>query len=389
VAEPIAAAPAEALRFAFAERFGNAASSAPRVFRAPGRVNLIGEHTDYNDGFVMPAAINLATWTAAAPRADQRIVVVSRSFYEEAELDPAESGGPREDGHWSNFVLGVARLLRGAGFAIGGANLMIDSTVPLGSGLSSSAALEVSVALALLGVSGFEADRLEVARLAQRAEHEYAGARCGLMDQFTACFGRAGHTMLLDCQSLAYRAVPLPNSTRLVVANTMVKHELAAGEYNLRRADCEEAARLFGVPSLRAISPADFARRQGELPPAIRRRARHVITESARTVEAAAALERGDFSRLGELMAASHRSLRDDFEVSCTELDAMVGAARLDGVIGARMMGGGFGGCTITLVEAGAASEVSCEMALRYHLATGLEPQMYECTAVDGAGEER
>ncbi|MCC6536828.1 MAG: galactokinase, partial [Bryobacterales bacterium] len=370
---------------AFAARFGSA-GPAPRVFRAPGRVNLIGEHTDYNDGFVMPAAIDLTTWAAAAPRPDQRIVVVSRTFNEEAELDPAGIAGPRPDGHWSNFVLGVARLLRGAGLPVGGANLMIESTVPLGSGLSSSAALEVAVAFALLGVSGLTADRLQVARLTQRAEQEYAGTRCGIMDQFTSCFGQAGHAMLLDCQSLTYRAAPLPPSTRLVVANTMVRHELAAGEYNARRADCEEAARIFNVPSLRAISPADFARRQGELPPEIRRRARHVITENARTVEAAAALERGDFTRLGELMAASHRSLRDDFEVSCPELDAMVGAARLEGVIGARMMGGGFGGCTINLVEAAASQEVMREMAFRYHLATGLEPQLYECVAVDGAG---
>ncbi len=386
--EPIAKAPAEALRLAFTARFGPTGARPPRVFRAPGRINLIGEHTDYNEGFIMPAAIDLATWTAAAPCPDQRIVVVSRTLKEEAELEPAGNGRPREDGHWSNFVLGVARLLRSAGFAVSGANLMIDSTVPMGSGLGSSAALEVSVALALLGVSGLEADRLQIARIAQRAEHEYAGARCGLMDRFTTCFGRAGQAMLLDCQSLAYRAVPLPASTRLLVANTMVKHELAAGEYNLRRADCEEAARIFGAASLRAISPLDFVGRQGELPPGTRRRARHVITENARTVEAAAALESGDFARVGELMAASHRSLRDDFEVSCPELDAMVGAARLDGVIGARMMGEGFGGCTITLVEAGAAGEVMREMAFRYHLATGLEPQICECTTVDGAGEE-
>ena len=372
------------LRRAFAGRF----SQTPRVFRAPGRINLIGEHTDYNQGFVMPAAIDLATWTAAAPRTDRRVEAVSRTVSGEASFD-LDDTALRPRGAWIDYVAGVARVLEQAGHRLRGANLMIDSTVPLGSGLSSSASLEISVALALLGVSGVEGvDRLSIARAAQRAEHEWAGARCGLMDQFAACFGRAGHALLLDCRSLEFRPVPIPPEIRVVVANTMVRRELAQGEYNQRRADCEEAAHLLGVSSLRDVGPASFASRQAELPPVIRRRARHVVTENARTVEAAAALEQGDLCRAGALLAASHRSLRDDFEVSCAELDAMVGAAALPGVLGSRMMGGGFGGCTITLVRAEAAEDAIREMAFRYHLATDIEPKIHVCRAVDGAAEE-
>ncbi len=370
---------------AFTERFG----VAPRIFRAPGRINLIGEHTDYNEGFVLPAAIDLATRTAAAPRGDRQLVVYSRTFGEEAVLN-LDDRATKPAGVWSDYVLGVARILSVSGHEIAGANLMIESTVPLGAGLSSSASFEISVALALLAMSGRAADKLEIARMSQRAEHEYAGTRCGLMDQFTVCFGQANAALLLDCRSLEYRAVLLPPETRLIIANTMVKRELAAGEYNLRRADCEEAARLFGVKSLREISPAAFRAREAELPnERLRRRVRHVVTENARTVEAAQSLERGGLARVGQLMSASHASLRDDFEVSCSELDAMVTAAQtVEGVYGSRMMGGGFGGCTITLTRAETAEEVMREIAIRYHLVTGIEPQLYICRAVDGAAEE-
>lgn len=358
-----------------------------RVFRAPGRINLIGEHTDYNEGFVLPAAIDLATWTEAVPRGDRRIVVRSLTFAgEEFTFSPDdEDAKPR--GAWPDYVLGVAMVLERSGFRLTGADLTIRSTIPLGSGLSSSAALEVSVAFALLSLSGHAPERLAIARMAQRAEHEYAGTRCGLMDQFASCFGGAGQAILLDCRSLAYRAVPLARDTCLIVANTMVKRALAAGEYNARRADCEEAARRLGVAALRdatldALDGAAF-------PDPIRRRARHVITESARTVAAAQALERGAVEEFGRLMAASHQSLRDDFEVSCDELDAMVAAAAsLEGVYGSRMMGGGFGGCTITLAHAAAAASVMSAMSASYRAATGIEPHLYLCRAVAGAGEE-
>ena len=370
---------------AFTERFG----VAPRIFRAPGRINLIGEHTDYNEVFVLPAAIDLATRTAVAHRQDRQLVVYSRTFGEEAVLNLDDRTHP-PTGEWSAYVLGVARILSLSGHELEGANLMIESTVPLGAGLSSSASFEISVAFALLAASSRTADKLEIARMAQRAEHEYAGTRCGLMDQFSVCFGQANAALLLDCRSLEYRAVPLPPETRLIIANTMVKRELACGEYNLRRADCEEAARLLGVKSLREISPAAFRAREAELTSdRLRRRVRHVVTENARTVEAAQALERGGLARVGQLMSASHASLRDDFEVSCPELDAMVTAAQtVEGVFGSRMMGGGFGGCTITLTRAETAEEVMREIAMRYHLVTGIEPQVYICRAVDGAAEE-
>ena len=352
------------LRRAFAERFGTPA----RVFRSPGRINLIGEHTDYNEGFVLPAAIDLCTRTAAAPRPDRQLVVYSRTLSEEVVLNP-DDPALIPTGVWSDYVLGVARILSHSGYDVGGANLMIDGNVPLGAGLSSSASLEVSVALALLAVSGRMASPLDVARMAQRAEHEYAGTRCGLMDQFSVCFGESDCALLLDCRSLEFHRVRLPLETRLVVANTMVKRELANGQYNLRRSDCEEAARLLGVKSLRDITPADFRRRGAELTSErIRRRVRHVVTENARTVEAAQALGAGELTRVGQLMSASHASLRNDFEVSCPELDAMVTAAQtVEGVYGSRMMGGGFGGCTITLTRADAAEDVMREIAIRYH----------------------
>ena len=356
-----------------------------RRFRAPGRINLIGEHTDYNEGFVLPAAIDLATWTEAVPRAGRRIVVRSLTFAgEEFSFSLDDAPGPR--GAWSDYVLGVARVLERAGFPLVGADLTIRSTVPLGSGLSSSAALEVSAALALLTLAGHAPDRLTIARLAQRAEHEFAGTRCGLMDQFACCFGEPDRAMLLDCRSLGYRAVPLPPDTCLIVANTMVKHALASGEYNARRADCEESARRLGVAALRDATLESLDRTV--LPAPLHRRARHVITENARTLAAAAALERGALEEFGRLMAASHQSLRDDFQVSCAELDAMVcAAASLDGVYGSRMMGGGFGGCTITLAQAGAAPAVMEALSTRYRAATGIEPRLFLCHAVAGAAE--
>jgi galactokinase len=365
-----------------------------RVFRAPGRVNLIGEHTDYNDGFVMPAAIDFSTWVTISPRDDRVVSVYSENFREQVNFnldDPAL----RPKRHWSDYVKGVAVTLERSGYRMRGAQLHIRGDVPLGSGLSSSAAIEVAAGYALLENSGFAIDRAELAQLCQRAENEFVGTRCGIMDQFISCHGQKGKALLLDCRSLEYRLLPLSDEARLVICNTMVKHELAGGKYNKRRAECEEgvghlAQRLPDVRALRDVTMADLEAHGFDLPELVYQRCRHVISENARVVKAAAALERGDLSDFGRLMGESHRSLRDDYEVSCDELDVMVKlAGALPGIFGARMMGGGFGGCTVNLVAAESVGEFKCIMADAYQKATGIAPEIYICNAADGAEEIR
>jgi galactokinase len=363
-----------------------------RVFRAPGRVNLIGEHTDYNDGFVMPVAIGFSTWVVVAPRADRTLSVFSENFHEEVSFDlddpPAQ---PRR--HWSDYVRGVAWVLEQSGYQLRGAHLEIRGDLPIGTGLSSSASIEVATAYALLSHSGFEVQRVELARLCQRAENDFVGMRCGIMDQFVSCQGEKGKALLLDCRSLEYRLLPLPESVRLVICNTMVKHELAAGEYNKRRAECEEgvrhlAQRLNGVSALRDVTLSQLESAGQDLPEVIYRRCRHVISENARVVQAAAALERGDLDEFGRLMGESHRSLRDDYEVSCHELDLMVSFANsLPGTFGARMTGGGFGGCTVNLVSEEIVEEFKTQIANNYKEYTGMPPEIYVCRSADGARE--
>jgi galactokinase len=373
---------------AFEKRYGRT----PRVFRAPGRVNLIGEHTDYNDGFVMPAAIEFATWVAAAPRPDRRLAVYSGNFSEGREfpLDDPEARGQK---HWSDYVRGVAVALEREGHKLCGADLYIRGEVPVGSGLSSSAAIEVSAALALLALSGIELGRKQIALACQRAENEFVGMRCGIMDQFISCHGQAGHALLLDCRSLDYRLLPLAPGARLVICNTGVHHELAAGEYNKRRADCEAgihhlAQFLPGIKALRDVTVADLERHGAGLPEVVYRRCRHVVSEDERMERAASALESGNLEAFGKLMYESHASLRDDYEVSCAELDALVEAAsRVRGVYGARMTGGGFGGCTINVVKAEHVDEFRSTVARSYEFATGKTPAIYVSNAVDGAGE--
>jgi galactokinase len=377
---------ASELRHRFQERHGQTA----RIFRAPGRVNLIGEHTDYNDGFVMPAAIDFYTWVAIAPREDRKLALYSEEFSEGVEFDLDEAG-PRASGHWSDYVRGVALVLEQSGYRLLGANLAIQSEVPIGSGLSSSAALEVATGLAMLDAAGLRIDRTELARLCRRAENEFVGARVGIMDQFISCNGRAGSALMLDCRSLGYSLLPLSDGVRLVVCNTMVKHALAGGEYNVRRAECEEGVRhlarsLPDVRALRDVTPGELERYGGDLPAVIYKRCRHVITENARVIEAAASLGNGDLDSFGELMAESHRSLRDDYEVSCRELNIMVElASKIEGVYGARMTGGGFGGCTINIVRAEAVADFRREVARGYEEATGLHPEIYTCEAAQGA----
>jgi galactokinase len=373
----------------FERRFGGA----PRVFRAPGRVNLIGEHTDYNDGFVMPAAVPFATEIATAPTGDRRLTIHSENFKESIYCD-LDDPDPRPRGHWSDYVRGVAVTLGRSGHLLRGANLLIRGDVPLGAGLSSSASLEVSTALALLEISQIHLERAEVARLCQQAEHQFAGVRCGIMDQFTACFARRNHALLLDCRSLEARVLPLRGNATIVVSNTMVKHELAAGEYNRRRQECERGVRelsrfIPGIRALRDVTPEELQEFGSALDPIVLRRCRHVVTENARVLAAAQALDRGDLAGFGHLMQCSHRSLRDDYEVSCAELDTMVElASHMDGVYGSRMTGGGFGGCTVSLVHAAQAETFAQKMFEAYSEETGIRCEVYICPAAEGASEE-
>jgi galactokinase len=377
-----------------ASRFQKKFGAIPKIFRAPGRVNLIGEHTDYNDGFVMPAAIQRATYVAIGSAAGRRVTFHSENVSETVAFDLDEDDFcPRHD--WSDYVRGVAISLDRTAGPIRGANLVIQGGVPLGAGLSSSAALEVSVAFALLAHSGISMDRTQIAQLCQRAEHDFAGVRCGIMDQFTACHAHAGRAILLDCRSLEARQLPLSGEVRLAVCNTMVKHALASGEYNRRREECEAGLRALsrfipGLRALRDVTPDRLAEFGPALDPVLLRRCRHVVSENARVLAAAEALERADFAAFGKLMDASHRSLRDDYEVSCGELDLMVElASAMDGVYGSRMMGGGFGGCALALVEASKADAFARAIFESYLKKTRIRCDVYICSAADGAGEER
>jgi galactokinase len=366
----------------------------PTVFRAPGRVNLIGEFTDYNDGFVMPAALDFATYAAVGPREDRELHVYSVDFAE-MRVFPLDSPGGAPTQHWSDYVRGVAGVLTARGFQLRGANIAIHGDVPIGAGLSSSAALEVAVALALLHNSGLQVEPREVALICQRAEHQYAGTLCGIMDQFISCFGRSDNALLLDCRSLEYKHLPLSADHRIVICNSCVKHELASSEYNKRRSDCEAAGaflrtKMPHVRALRDVSLEDLERNHQGMDDVVYRRARHVISENERTVEAASCLASGNIARFGHLMSQSHNSLRDDFEVSCNELDALVSiAARIDGVLGARMTGGGFGGCTVNLVRKDAVDGFRDSVTAAYRSVTGIEPKLYVCNASDGAGIAR
>jgi galactokinase len=364
----------------------------PRLFRAPGRVNLIGEHTDYNDGFVLPAAIELNLCTAIAPRKDLHLHVFSENLQETAVLDLAEKH-PQPKGHWSDYVRGVALMLQSSGVALAGADIAIHSDIPKGAGLSSSAALEVSLAIALLTTAGRSLELVEIARLCQRAENEFVGARVGIMDQFASCFGSAGRAILLDCRSLECQQLPLPATVEMLICNTMVKHEHAGGEYNDRRTQCETGVTLLrhALPSIKALRDVTLEQletHRGLLPKLIYRRCRHVIGENERVLRCVNALRAGDLATVGYCMAESHVSLKDHYQVSCAELDMMVEiAARQDGVVGSRMTGGGFGGCTVSLVKSEAAEEFKRSVAKEYQAATRIEADIYVSKAAAGVAE--
>jgi galactokinase len=362
----------------------------PAIFAAPGRVNLIGEHTDYAEGFVMPAAIDFATFAAISPRTDGKIVIYSENFGEEKSFETVALPDHASK-HWNDYPLGVVSILLAEGHAIPPFSLSLWGDVPLGSGLSSSASLEVATALAVLSLTGASVSGPALARLCQRSENEFVGASCGIMDQFISANGKENHALLLDCRDLSYKLAPIPANVALIIANTMVKHSIAGGDYKTRRAESEAACAIIashrpGVPFLRDATLEDLERWGHEMAPKSLLRARHVISENLRTQAAASALARGDMAELGRLMAEAHRSYSQDFEGSCVEADLMVELANdLPGLIGARLTGGGFGGCTINLVEQDKAKAFSAELGRRYAAKTGIQPQIHICHASDGA----
>ena len=379
----------ENLRESFIRLFG----ARPRIFRAPGRVNLIGEHVDYNEGFVLPLAIDRSCHAAGRPRKDTILRIHSDQMRETVEFsfdDPRPS-----EHHWSSYVRGVARALREAGHKSSGADLLISSDIPFGAGLSSSAALEVAAVYAFQRLNNFEIGRVELARICQRAENEYVGMRCGIMDQLTASCGRFANALLIDCRSLEIEYQPIDEArVAVVVANTMVKHALAASsEYNRRREECDEAVeqlrhRFPKMKTLRDVSWDEIEPFASTWPDKIRKRARHVTTEIARVHAAASALRNGNYEEVGRLLSQSHTSLDQDFEVSSEELNLMVSlAANLPGFLGGRMTGAGFGGCTVNLVRAGVAVDFAAALAASYEAQTGVRPDVCICHASDGAEE--
>lgn len=375
------------LRERFRQRYGVYPSL---IVRAPGRVNLIGEHTDYNEGFVFPVAIDRATYVAARPRSDRMVQVVSSDLNEEDAfpVDHIE----RSTQPWHNYVRGVVLALRVAGHSLTGADLLIASDVPRGSGLSSSAALEVAVGYAFQTLNHLNIPGKELALLAQGAENHFVGVQCGIMDQLIAVLGRADHALLIDCRDLSYRTVPLPQSVAVVVCDSHIPRTLAASAYNQRRQECETAVQLLrqwypGIRALRDVSEDQFAAHSDVLPEPVRARARHVVSENRRTLQGAEALDRGDVVAFGQLMNESHASLRDDYHVSLPDIDLLVETAqRLPGCYGSRLTGAGFGGCTVSLVERRDVETFSHDLLQTYRDATGRTATIYVCRASDGVG---
>lgn len=369
----------------FEQKFGMEAS---HHFRAPGRVNLIGEHTDYNDGFVLPCAIDYDTVVAAGPRSDNQIVVIAADYGGQVSSFKLRPDIPLDNvAPWSNYVRGVAWGLIQRGYQLQGANLVIAGNVPQGAGLSSSASLEVVVGTALAYLSELGLDGKTIALNGQQAENDFVGMKCGIMDQFISALGQKEQALLIDCRSLAYQAVPIPAGTAIVIANSNVKRGLVDSEYNTRRRECELAAAHFGVPALRDVPPDLFAQHKAELDKTVAKRARHVITENARTEAAAAALNQGHLNQMGRLMSESHRSMRDDFEITVPPIDALV---EIIGAVvgrsgGVRMTGGGFGGCVVALAPQTLVPEIKAAVARHYPAASGLEATVYVCRASAGA----
>jgi galactokinase len=358
--------------------------------RAPGRVNLIGEHTDYNDGFVLPAAIDRSIAFAGRKRGDRLVRVHSIDFAASVEfsLDDIQRDGKNP---WSNYIRGVSKYLEEDGHRLSGADIVFGGDVPREAGLSSSAAVEVGAAAFWKNLLHLEADPVYLIKLARKAENQFVGVPCGIMDQFISALGREDHALFLDCRDLSYRHVPLRGNVKIVVCNSGVKRALAQSEYEVRLKQCRQAVAQIAstglaVKSLRDVSPADLEAARPVLSEILFRRARHVVSENHRVLEAVKVLESGDLERFGELMNASHESLRDDYEVSSKELDVLVELAwKQPGVLGARMTGAGFGGCTVNLVRQEAAEAFAEAVRRGYHDALGLKAEIYICKASQGA----
>jgi galactokinase len=376
--------PADYLKEVFPERYPN--SGTPKLVRAPGRVNLIGEHTDYSEGFVLPIAIDLACFAAAAPSSERGMLrLYSEDLLQGSELPVDEIAAAKPRGQWVDYVLGVAQQLVNAGREVPSCDLLVHSTVPVGAGLSSSAALEVSSALAL-GAGSM--DKIELARLCQRAENQFVGLPCGIMDQFVSVFGEEHAAILIDCRTLEHQAVPLPEVS-IIAVNSMVKHELGSSAYRERVAECAQAVAFIRAshPQVKTLRDASLDMLNPAMGDVVLRRARHVISEDNRVLEFAEASKSGDLKRMGELFVQSHRSLQHDYEVSCGELDFLVDTAlTVPGVYGARMTGGGFGGCTVNLVDPGQMGSFRDQIGARYKERFGIDAQVFECRPSAGAG---
>lgn len=360
------------------------------IAAAPGRVNVIGEHTDYNDGFVFPMAIERYTIIAAAPASGSKITIKDVKGGTPGIIDPTQPLKPAPKGTWYNYPMGVIAGFVERGVVPSGFDALLNSTVPMGGGLSSSAALEVATATLLESITGHKLDPVEKALLCQKAEHQFAGMPCGIMDQFISVMGKKDHILLLDCRSRETSLVPMTDpSVALLVTNTNVKHELTGGEYAQRRAQCEEAARLLGVKSLRDVTADQLEHAKAKMSDLVYRRARHVIGEIERTTHAAEGVRNSNWPTVGQLMYASHKSLREDYEVSCPELDAVVDIAlnigAKGGVYGCRMTGGGFGGCTVALIRADSITSISNTIAAEYEKRTRIKPTLFTSRPAAGA----
>jgi galactokinase len=382
--------PIDALKQEFAAVFG--AEGPSHCVRAPGRVNLIGEHTDYNDGFVLPMAIEPEVRIVCRGREDGKVRLASAAFGARIVEFSVDGRIERGEPAWTNYCRGVAAQLEAAGIPLSGMDALVSNTLPVGGGLSSSAAIEVATACSFLALGGLDIDMSRLALLCQKAEHEYARVPCGIMDQTIVIAGRAGHAMLLDCRDLSKQFVPLDsNELRIVIVNSMVRHDLAAGEYPLRRKQCEEGTAFFrklnpAVHALRDVAVKQVEDARGQLDEVVWRRCRHVVGENARTAEAATLLGRKQYERVGELMIQSHQSLRDDYQVSCDELDFLAAEAmNIKGVYGARMTGGGFGGCIVALAQPRAIEPLIEHLTRRYQERYKLTPAAYVTTATAGA----
>lgn len=372
------------------QAFTKAFSAEPAIsVQAPGRVNLIGEHTDYNGGFVLPCAIDYHTVVSGSPRTDRRVRVVAVDYAD--EQDDFDLDAPIEthpDKMWANYVRGVVKYLLEAGYALTGADMAISGNVPQGAGLSSSASLEVATGQFFKTLNSLDITPTDIALIGQRAENRFVGCNCGIMDQLISAQGKKDHALLIDCRSLVTQSVEMPADIAVVIINSNVQRGLVGSEYNTRRQQCEEAASYFGVKALREVDLPTFEAKKAGLDPLVARRARHIITDSQRAVDLSAALKTGDLARIGQLMADSHASMRDDFEITVPPVDALVDIVKA--VVGdnggARMTGGGFGGCVVALMPGELVESVRDAVTQKYPAASGLEAAIYVCHASAGAG---